>query len=334
LGVAGGFGLAVLIASIVLIALLERRGAGGEARELVEYAREKGTDVIPFIVAAGRANRLLFLGDVAGLTEPKRIAADAIEALGRGPGLDAVVLAVPSDFQPRVDAYLNSDPEDAALLLAQPATMRGWTGASRQYLEIYRRVWRLNGELGPDRQIRVIAADLPEWPPRDAVGPREAVELYARRDEHMAEVVEVEVFAFNPRARVLFFMDGLNVLRGVAGALQTGGSAPVQVEWLAARMAARDPGSVYTILIDGAAHAPESGPVASYASTRAAEVLRGQVETARGALAMPVGSPFAFLRNPLLVATGPGVQLSFEPAGYRLPDVVDGYILLGGARRL
>jgi hypothetical protein len=333
LGAQGLAAAAVLILSVAVAALLDiDRKNRGNVEELVAYAESDGMDPVALVVAAGKAHRILFLGDVHSAAEPKRIAVAAIEALARGPGLDAVVLEVSSAEQPYIDQYLASDPEDASILLAHPRTLRDHWGISREYLEIYRCVWRLNRVLGPERQIRIVAADLPDWPPVRAVGPRDAARQYALRDEHMADLLEREVLSRDPRARVLIFMGGYHGLKQGHAELHLGVGAPVRVDWLGGRLRQKYPGQVYTVVSDGAPEPTQFGAIASYGATRVFDLFRRHLPASRAPFALRVDERFDFVRQPFYEPNGPGMNLDLQPDDYRLRDVVDAYIYLGVAR--
>lgn len=328
LGVIGMVSIVALAMIAAAVFILEARTSSAEVEVLREYIREAGVDPVAFIANRARAHRLVLLGDVEGAAAPKRLAAEVIEALATGPGLDAVVLAVPSELQPVIDRYLNSREENASLLVGRPALLREWAGASTAYMEIYRTVWRLNRELGPGRSIRIVAADLPEWPPRGAISPRQAAELYARRPAHMAEKILNEVLEPFPRARVLVFAGGYQVLQGAAE-LKLGGADPIPVVWLAARLEEAYPSETYSVLVEGTQHVREVRAIPVFGATRVGELLAGRVTGDAVPAAVPVDSRFDVLSDPIPTPAGPGLEMEILPRGYRLSEVIDAYVYLG-----
>lgn len=326
-------GAALLAVVLAAVALVEGYRRDGNVESLVAYARERGVEPVRLIEAAGRANRFVFLGDVYRSRAPKLLAAEAIEALARGPGLDAVVLEVGIDQQSYIDAYLESDPENIAILYAHPRTLQRQWGVERAYLEIYRRVWKLNNELGPTRSIRVLAADLPGWPSEQRLPPPEAARLYATRDLHMAEVIEHEILDHDPWARVLIFMGGHHGLKHGTATLRIAGAEPVRVTWLATRLNERHPGEVFTILPDTPPVPAADNTVVAYAATRAFGLLQRNLDEAVGPLGLRVDDHFDFLAAPLFEVGMPGLELGLDLDRYDLRDLVDGYVFLGRMRR-
>ncbi|HEX6065777.1 MAG TPA: hypothetical protein VFZ04_16210, partial [Longimicrobiales bacterium] len=185
MGVTSVFAGAALL--IILIAgwLIEQQAGNDDEAALVERARAAGDDPVSAIVNAARANRITLLSDIHESAATKRLAARAIEQIVATSGLDVLVLEVGADLQPIIDRYLNVAPEDASLLVTNERTLREPGPASRTYLEIYRTVWKLNEQLGADRRIQILAADLPGWPPARALAPAELARRSAERDPHM-----------------------------------------------------------------------------------------------------------------------------------------------------
>jgi hypothetical protein len=135
-------GAGMLLSSIGLAVFLEGLGRDTDGvRALIEYADHRGTDPVSLISSVASAHRLVLLGDLPGSAEPKRIAAQAIESLARGPGLDAVVLEVGSDLQGIVDRYLESDPEDATLLYRHLQSLHEPTAAGAGPVGRFWGVW-------------------------------------------------------------------------------------------------------------------------------------------------------------------------------------------------
>ncbi len=320
---------ALLVVAISAAALIEGRRDRQEEAGLIDYARASQGDPVRMVVAAGRRHQIVFLGDVLPAPEPKRIAADAIDALAHGPGLDAVVLEVGSDQQNRIDTYLETEPENPGILLTEPRVVHDGWGVAREYLEIYRRVWRLNRTLEAGRRIRILAVDLPGWPPTTAVPPQTAAAQYAQRDSYMTERIESAILAGNPRARLLIFMGGYHGLKSGQAELHAGIGAPVPVVWLGTRLRQLHPGEVFTIVVDGATRQPTSAPLGGYTASHVYDFLRKRLPNTTQPFALTIDERFDFLRAPIRAANVSGLEMRIRPNNYRLQDVADGYIFLG-----
>jgi hypothetical protein len=318
--------LVLLAVILVAIALLEL-GGDGRGAALDEYVTTSGVAPLDLVERAGRSRRLVFLADIAGSAATKRFAADAIERLARGAGLDVVALAIDADEQRYIDLYLHTGTEDASLLITRPRLLHEAEGTADAYLQIFRRVRALNDELGADRKIRILALDSADWPPARAVAPHELARRFGQRDAHMASVIG-QLLAREPRARVLFLLDGLHVLRGGAGAaIQTGGTRTVQLTWLAARLEREFPQDVYSILVDAPAQRTAAPQVASYRGTAAGPLL---AETRGGeSVGTTLDKPFGFTRQPIRIGRRPGISFELDPRGFTLPQVADAYVYLG-----
>jgi hypothetical protein len=325
-GLIGILVLIAVIAIVVWVAGLDRQSRESEARRL-ELVRATATDPIELLTAAARTHRVLLLGDVIGADAPKRFAADLIEALARGPGLDVVALEIDRRMQPRIDAYLNARDDDAALLLAQPRAVREWEGTGRSYLEIYRRIRSLNEAMGAARRIRVVAMDAPGWPPSPPPSPARLTQAFGERTDSMAATLEPFVLGRNDRARVLIFADGLLTLRALAR-IETGGEVLDSLPMLAARFERDRPAGIYSALV--AAPGPPS-PALGLAGYRP-----GRMFDELGAAA-PAGTAFGFATTPGLPVGAddveywrtPGVRLRFFPTGNG-SSLVDAWVRLPG----
>ena len=317
--------LGALVVIALLGGLLERCGGAGDAQGLLAYARSAALSPAALIAGGARTRGIVVLGDVPGSAAAKRTAAAAVDTLARGPGLDAVALEVDSTAQGYVDAFLESSPLDASILVAHPETLPG--SDPQAYLDIYRQVWELNRRLGADRAILVIAAGIPDWPPRRALAPRQAAEVLAHVGPAMARRIETAVLVRNPQARVLVFADGYEALRSGSGRFVAGGGRPVAVTWLAAILETAHPGDVFAVLQDARPGGGAGGPGTSYVGTSVYDFFRD------ARLAAPFGlrvsDAFDFLRQSMLTSSSPGTELTIEPADYRLGEVADGYVYLG-----
>ncbi|HEX6133609.1 MAG TPA: hypothetical protein VFZ24_06590 [Longimicrobiales bacterium] len=318
-----------LVVILAVAALLElRRGTGAEAT-LVELARTEGQAPLELVEAAARSRRLLFLSDIPTAAAPKQFASQVIERIASSPGLDLVVLNVDPAEQPYIDRYLATAPEDASILLGRPRAIREGDGASRAFLEIYRTVWRVNQDLGAARRIRIVAADAPGWPPARATSPAATAQLFGQRADRMLEVVLERSLARDPGARVLFFIDGLHVLRSGGGRVQTGGATPVETRWLAAQMLERFPADVFSVLVDATPSRSVSAAVAAYRGTEFREIFRrGGI---RGGTALPLSAAFNDLsRSPVRTVGTTGLDFTLEPRDTPVTELADAYIYFGG----
>jgi hypothetical protein len=300
---------------------LEMRGS--RRFDVLVEAAPDGADPVEALSAAGRARRLLFISDIPGSAAPDRLAAAVLERLATGVGLEAVVVGVPDDQQVWIDQYLRTDAEDASPLMAHPASAGG---AGTPLLELYRAVWRINRQVGAARSVRIIAADIPEGASSRSLAPSQVVARSAERDAHMERIVDERIFAREPRARVMFFLDGLHTLR-VPFMLRTGGATPVEVRPLAARLSDREPREVWAALVDPAPSGSVTAEIAAYSGTGAREALRRAEGPVRSFLVRTRDS-FGPAADWITVATRPGASVTLVPSTVPLSAVVDAYVYL------
>jgi hypothetical protein len=324
MGVTSAFAGAALVVILIAGWLIESQASNDDEAALIELARAADTDPVSAIANAARANRITILSDIHESAATKQLAARAIEKIAATSGLDVLVLEVGADQQPVIDQFLNVTPEDASLLVTNERALREPGPASRAYLDIYRTVWKLNEQLGADRRIQIVAADLPGWPPARPLAPSEMARKSAERDAHMQKRIE-DVIGLNPGARVLVFITGFHALKSATGELQTGGTAAVQIAWLGSRLARRSPEEVYSFLIDAPASV-RTPDVTAYSGTVFSEMLHG------GGLSRsfvtPITAEFDAFRRPLVTRKSPGLSFEIVPRDYRLSNLADAYIYL------
>jgi hypothetical protein len=325
-GTIAKFAIGALVLILAASAALQLRGGSSATTDFIKTAKATHTAPLDLIERAARAHRLVFLADVPSATAPKDLMAHAVERVARGPGLDVVALEIDAGEQPEIDRYFSSTKEDASILIGRPRLIHEDEGVSRSYLEILRAVRRMNDQLGADRQIRVIALDLPDWPPANAIAPSEAARLFGERDSVMYANI-AGVLNMNPKARVLFFTDGLHALKDGTGVVQTGGTRTVQVSWLASRLAKLYPQDVYSILVDATPSRIPSPAVASYRGTASGSVLRDAGVSSGTSLV--VDQSFNFSRNPINIVEKPGIHFDLTPHELTFTQLADAYIYLG-----
>ena len=320
----GWIAAGIVIATLIVGWFIDQRGASAADRRLAELARQGDVDPVETVARAARANRLVFLSDIHGSVQVKQFAARVITRVASTSGLDAVILEIGADLQPYVDQYFDRQVEDAAVLLSHPRTT-GDPAAARAYLDIYRTIWSINRKLGADQRIRVVAADLPGWPPAGALSPSHAAQRMAERETHMKREIDAVIGAI-PGARILVFADGMHVLRGGTIVLQSRGTAPVTVTPVAAQIAASTE-ETFTVLVDAPSARPSARDIAPYSGTRVAGVLDEQ--GIRGPFGVNVTADFDHVRQPVIEKQTPGIEFDLTPRDYRLRNVANAYVNLG-----
>lgn len=326
LGVTGVFAVATLVVIFIAGWLLDLRGASAEDQRLGELVREAETSPEDHIVRAAQTSRIVLLSDIHNSALVKQFAANAVERIAAGSGLDAVVVEVSEDQQPYIDQYFDRTPEDASVLLSNPRTIREPGAATRAYLDLYHTIWKINERLGPDERIRVIAADLPGWSADGMRSPSESARAMGERPAHMEQVIQDKILRTIPSARILVFMTGFNTFKNGTLVLQTGGSTPVTVTPLA-RLLGASTDEAYSIVVDAPAIGTASREMVPFLGTRVSEVM--QELGIRKRFGVSVTSEFDYLRDPLIDKKSPGIEFAIHPRDYTLRDVADGYINLG-----
>jgi erythromycin esterase-like protein len=312
---------------MVIMAALQMRDGGSDTAALITAMREDAKPSLDVIADGAAARRLIFLADVPAAAAPKQLAAQLIDRLAHGSGLDIVALEIDAAEQTAIDRYLATPEEDASILLSRPRITHEAEGVSRAYTEVLRAVRRMNDELGADQQIRIVALDAPGWPPARALSPGAAAQLYGQRDSLMFAAIE-PFLNVDPKARVLFFMGGLHALKDGTGVIQTGGTRTVETRPLAARLAALYPQDVWSVLVDATPSRLPGAAVAAYRGTAAGTILRDAgVPAGRG---LHVGPAFNFSRQPIQVVEKPGIHFDLTPHDLDFTALADAYVYLGG----
>ena len=185
-------------------------------------------------------------------------------------------------------------------------------------------MWKLNQKLGADQRIQIVAADLNGWPPARPVSPAERARKSAEREAHMQKSIQ-DVMSLNPRARVLVFMTGFHALKRGTGELQTGGSTPVQIAWLATRLNGVAPEEVYSFLVDAPA-VGTSTDVTTYSGTTIESIV--QRNGVSRTFVTRMTPELDALDQPLIIRKSPGLSFGITPRDYKLSEVADAYIHL------
>ena len=321
----GGAAALVVLVIIAGAALVLDAGAGGQFTPIVERLSDRGVEPAALVSDMAAGAEIMILGDVPGQAAPKRVAAEAVRRLAEGPGLDAVVLAVPASEQRYIDAYLAGAEDDAAALLSREAAVQERFGTARDYLEIYRAVREVNQGLNASQRVRVIAVDVEDWPPPEGAAPRRIGELFAGRAEHMLSVLDQRLFSIMPDARILVFVDGYMAMQGTHGELRFGGGDPVRIQWLGELLRRRSGAGARTILPDAGASASGLQRLPIYHGTRLYRPLRRELS---GSVASRVTGDLAEVADPVLELSTPGLTLEILPEGYTLGTAAQGYLFL------
>lgn len=267
-----------------------------------------------FVQDALRQHRIVFLGDIHPLAEPKLLVARLIREQREDQAIDLLALEVAAEQQEWIDRYLSSDPEDTGILLDHPRTLRAHWGVSAEYLDIYRAVHHWNRD-HPGRPVRILAADLLGWP-ITPLTPHMATGGFVNRDMWMAASFRKQLQQ-HPDWRVLIFMGGYHGLKEIGGQVAIGRVHDRFDRWFAGYLL--DEGAeVYTILTD-------ARQAAGHAATRVFDHLAG---TSQGNFAVALDSTTDRVREPLHAVDQDGFSLEFWPARFALRNAVDAMVVL------
>ena len=279
---------------------------------------------------------VVLLGDVHPALEPKQLLlallADSLVATR----LDAVAFEVPASAQRWIAAYLQSSPEDPSLLFRESGTLRTVWGGSDEWLAIFHRLWELQRDPRRDRALEVVAMDLPGWPDR-ATSARAAVSMYADRDSAMASnlldaIAACDGCAARGGARVLAFVGGYHVLRGLEADLSIGPNNG-RVIWLATRLERRGV-HPFTVLTDGLPRAVALGGATVHGATRLYDVL-AQGGWPAAPYAVETSGAFDAVARAIREPDDPtDIAFTLRPRRYRLRDAVDLFIYWGPTTQL
>jgi hypothetical protein len=261
-----------------------------------------------------RDHQIVFLGDIHPLAEPKQLVSTFIATQPERQAIDLLALEVAAEQQEYVDHYLASRPEDTSILVDHPRTLRAHWGISKEYLEIYRAVYRWNGA-HPGHPIHVLAADLRGWPIAPLTA-HMATGGFVNRDIWMAAAFRKQLQQ-HPSWRVLIFMGGYHGLKGVGGEVAMGRVRDRFDHWFAGYLA-EDSTNVYTILTD----AKQAG---AHPATRVFEYLARSTEQN---FAVSLDSTTDVVQEPLYDIDQEGFELEFWPSRFAFRHAVDAMVIL------
>jgi hypothetical protein len=268
-----------------------------------------------FVQSALARHRIVFLGDIHPLAEPKLLVSRLIREQAPGATIDLLALEVASEQQEYIDRYLSSTPEDTTILLDHPHTLRSHWGASAEYLDIYRAVYQWN-RAHPDHPVHVLAADLRGWP-ISPLTEHMATGGFVNRDVWMAAAFR-KVLDQHPGWRTLIFMGGYHGLKVVGGEVKLGRAHDRFDRWFAGYLA--DEGyQIYTIVSDALM---EGG----HGATRVFDAMAAGPGPPE--LAVALDSTTDAVREPLYDVEQEGYSLEFWPSRFPLRTAADAMIIL------
>lgn len=276
--------------------------------------RAQTYDPFEFAQSALGRHRIVFLGDIHPLAEPKLLLARLIREQAPGASIDLLALEVASEQQEAIDHYLASVPEDTTILLDNPRTLRSHWGASVEYLDIYRAVYRWNAD-HRDRAVHVLAADIRGWPIA-SLTEHMATGGFVNRDVWMAAAFR-KALEQHPEWRTLIFMGGYHGLKVVGGEVKLGKAHDRFDHWFAGYLA-DDGFEVYTILSDALQDA-------GHAATRVFDALASKGPGVNFAAVMD--STLDAVREPLYDVEQEGYSLEFWPSRFPMRTAADAMIL-------
>jgi hypothetical protein len=275
------------------------------------------TAPLEFLQSAVREHRIVFLGDIHPLAEPKLLLSEFIRTQQVGQQIDLLALEVGSEQQQWIDQYLGSRPEDTTVLLRHPRTLRAHWGISAEYLDIYRAVYGWNRS-HPDHPIHVLAADLLGWPIAPLT-PHMATGGFVNRDQWMAASFR-KTMELHPDWRVLIFMGGYHGLKEIGGQVALGQVHDRFDHWFAGYLA-EDSLPVYTILTDA-----QQGTL--HPATR---VFARLADKSRANFAEALDSTTDDIKEPLYDVEQEGFELEFLPSRFALRRAADAMLILNRA---
>jgi hypothetical protein len=269
---------------------------------------------LEFVQAALARHRVVFLGDVHPLAEPKQLVSRLIRQQDEASAIDLLALEVASEQQEAIDRYLASAPEDTTILLDNPRTLRSHWGVSAEYLDIYRAVYQWNAR-HPARPVHVLAADIRGWP-MAALTEHMATGGFVNRDIWMAAAFR-KVLDAHPDWHMLAFMGGYHGLKGVGGQVALGRVHDRFDRWFAGYLT--DEGyQIFSILTD----ALQTG---GHGATRMYDHLAaGRHDN----FAVALDTTTDVVREPLWDVEQEGYRLEFWPSRIPLRLAVDAMIIL------
>jgi hypothetical protein len=274
---------------------------------------------LEFVQAALARHRIVFLGDIHPLADPKLLVTRLIREQSTATAIDLLALEVASEQQEVIDHYLSSVPEDTTILLDHPRTLRSHWGVSAEYLDIYRAVYHWNAA-HPERPVHVLAADIRGWP-MASLTEHMATGGFVNRDIWMAAAFRKAVQQ-HPEWRTLVFMGGYHGLKTVGGEVRLGQAHDRFDRWFAGYLA-DDSIEVYSILCD----ALQDG---GHGATRVFDVLEPAAHGTDVAMALDTNTDS--VREPLYDVEQEGYSLEFWPSRFPLRRAVDAMILFSRPR--
>ena len=270
---------------------------------------------LQFVEAALARHRIVFLGDIHPLAEPKLLVARLIREQAPGAAIDLLALEVASEQQEYIDRYLSSTPEDTTILLDHPHTLRSHWGASAEYLDIYHAVYQWN-RAHPDHPVHVLAADLRGWP-ISPLTEHMATGGFVNRDVWMAAAFR-KVLDQHPDWRTLIFMGGYHGLKVVGGEVRLGRAHDRFDHWFAGYLA-DDGYQIYTVLCDALMDG-------GHGATRVFDAMAAGPGPAASAIALD--STTDTVREPVYDVEQEGYSLEFWPSRFALRTAADAMIIL------
>ncbi|HEU4649288.1 MAG TPA: hypothetical protein VFS33_09530 [Gemmatimonadales bacterium] len=277
------------------------------------------TPTLEFLQAALAHHRIVFLGDIHPIAEPKELVARLIAGQGGGATIDLLALEVGADQQETIDRYLASSPEDTTILMRQPRTLRAHWGASAEYLDIYRAAYRWNTEHA-DHPVHVLAADIRGWPVAP-VTERMATGAFANRDLWMAAAFR-KTLQEHPQWRALVFMGGYHGLKSGGGEVMVGRAHDRFDNWFAGYLvqAGLD---VYTVLADAR---QANGHGATRVFDRLAEAHP------KGNFVVALDQSTDVVAEPIYNVEEQGYHLEFWPSRFPIRQAADAMLVLNDTR--